>query len=102
MADVFSMLVPLETLPGWPVADEPSVLEQLLLLVGIPALAFLVVVGIAKLGKIRRVNDVEVTDPVWVGGHEDRPITKTADDHADIAAGGRTDDPDLGGAGARW
>lgn len=35
-------LIPLETLPGWPEAPDPTVLETLALLIGLPAAAFAV------------------------------------------------------------
>lgn len=37
-------LIPLETLPGWPDAPNPSALESLALFIGVPAAIFAVLV----------------------------------------------------------
>ena len=44
------MLVPLETLSGWPAVDDPSALQVLGLLVGLPASAVGVPAGDPVLG----------------------------------------------------
>ncbi|MBK8460228.1 MAG: hypothetical protein WAS07_12715 [Micropruina sp.] len=36
MFGINPMLLPLETLPGWPTAPDPSLVEALVLLAGIP------------------------------------------------------------------
>ncbi len=113
------MLVPLETLAGWPAAPDPSPLVVLGLLVGLPALVCAAVVAIARIGnlaKASRGDTVQVTDPVWVGGPSRPDIEGPRHDQAAIEADkivdhpGPTDDTgaagrpgnDLGGAGARW
>jgi hypothetical protein len=93
------MLVPLDTLAGWPAAPDPSALQVLGLLVGAPLLVIIVVIAIAKISNAAGAGDehAEVTEPVWVGG---RPEQKT-DTQAAIEGGGEAK-PESGGAGARW
>ena len=49
-----SMLVPLDTLAGWPAAPDPTPLQSLGLLVGIPAVAFLIMFGLVQSVHMRR------------------------------------------------
>jgi hypothetical protein len=67
------MLVPLETLSGWPQAPDPTVLQVLGLLVGLPLLVFIIVISISKIvttAHARRGDIIQASDPLWVGGHE--------------------------------
>jgi hypothetical protein len=94
------MLVPLQTLPGWPAAPDPTPLQTLGILAGIPLLVIVIVFAIAKIGntvQASRGTDVQVTDPLWVGGRE---VETGEEDTVPIEAG-RTES-DVGGAGARW
>ena len=62
--------MPLETLSGWPRADDPTVLQVLGLLVGLPLLVFIIVISISKIvttAHARRGDVVEASDPLWVG-----------------------------------
>ena len=117
------MLVPLETLSGWPQVPNPSILQVLGLLVGIPLLVFLVVIAISKIGTAAhagRGDSVESSDPLWVGGSQEKgaleapsanPGTEARDQAAATDAeqasvseeveGGDTGEH-VGGAGARW
>lgn len=104
-----SMLVPLETLPGWPQVDNPSALESLGLLIGLPLLVFIAIFAMAKIGNLRKAakagQDDGLADPIWVGGPSTRPdIEGPAHDQAQIEAENIADKPgtDVGGAGARW
>ena len=92
------MLVPLDTLEGWPTAPDPTALQVLGLLVGLPLVVIIVVIAIAKISNAVGKGDAheEVTEPVWVGG---RPEAKT--EAAAAIEGGETK-PESGGAGARW
>ena len=92
------MLVPLDTLEGWPTAPDPSALQVLGLLFGLPLLVIVIVIAIAKISNSAGAGDAheEVTEPVWVGG---RPEQKT-DATAAIESSEGTSDS--GGAGARW
>lgn len=100
------MLVPLETLPGWPQAASPSVLEVLGLLVGLPLVVVVIVGAIAKVDKMIKVSrgePLQVTEPVWVGGLDrpeiEGPLHDEVVEDAKQVSGPGTD---VGGASARW
>lgn len=104
------MLVPLETLPGWPVAADPSPLQVLGLLVGLPLVVVVIIAVITKVNQMMRVSrgePTQVTDPMWVGGL-DRPEiegprhAEVVDDAKQITASSDTPGTDVGGASARW
>ena len=121
------MLVPLETLPGWPAAPPASVVGTLLLLVGVPALVFLIVLGIATLRPAQSSYDaMQEREAFWAGSGAPEALTErpggnrvaiAADEAAsDQAASGKTSGDratsdrasgdrgsgDKGGASARW
>jgi hypothetical protein len=115
------MLVPLETLSGWPQAPEPTILQILGLFVGIPLLIFVVVIAIAKIDAAAHAGRGDISqasDPLWVGAHEsaeleaaganpsvgDQATEATAGDEKVAAEEVRGDDTGehVGGAGARW
>ena len=98
MSKLLSMLVPLDTLEGWPTAPDPSALQVLGLLFGLPLLVIVIVIAIAKISNSAGAGDAheEVTEPVWVGG---RPEQKTEATAAIESSEGTSDS---GGAGARW
>jgi hypothetical protein len=50
------MLVPLETLSGWPAAPDPSVLHFLALLIGVPLVIGLLIAGASYLGSTRELK----------------------------------------------
>lgn len=97
VSKLLSMLVPLDTLAGWPPAPDPSWLQVLGLLIGLPLLVIVVVIALAKIFNAAGKGDAhqEVTEPVWVGG---RPEQKTESPAA--IEGGQASES--GGAGARW
>ena len=106
-----SMLVPLETLPGWPAAPNPPALHSLAVLIGIPAVAFIV---IAIFGKISAANSkasgglVSTTDTVWLGASpkslgtdgDEKPAIEAAE--ATSSGSTRAGSKEIGGASARW
>ena len=97
------MLVPLDTLAGWPVAKEPTILQSLGLLVGLPALAIVITFAVAKVGtsvQARRGNVPTVADSVWVGGRPAGGEIEAAPEMHGVGA--EDDDKTPGGAGARW
>lgn len=124
VTELSSMLVPLQTLPGWPKVDDPSALQVLGLLVGLPLVAFVVICVMAKIGNTVQASRGTAntdTDPVWVGGptrpeiggDEHEVAVADAEDVAElpgtqIEGGARSGDQaaaagrDVGGAGARW
>ncbi len=100
---LLSMLVPLDTLAGWPAAQEPTVLETLGLLVGAPLLVFFIVAGIAKIGntvKAGRGEAPPVADSIWVGGRQGGGEIEAAPELHGMGAEDADRTP--GGAGARW
>ena len=97
------MLLPLDTLSGRPAAPEPSVLQQLGLLVGAPLLVAIVVFAIAKIGTTVQANRGEAApaaDSVWLGGREAGGEIEAAPELHGVGA--EDDDRTSGGAGARW
>jgi hypothetical protein len=112
------MLVPLETLSGWPRVENPSALQLLWLLIGIPLLIAIVVAALIKMGAARharRGDNIDASDPLWVGNHESaeveaasaNPGSDAGDEAAAVTAGadqvqGDDTGEHVGGAGARW
>jgi hypothetical protein len=97
------MLLPLDTLAGWPAVKDPTVLQTLALLVGAPLLVALVVFAIAKIGTTVQANRSEapvVADSVWVGGRQAGGEIEAAPELHGLGA--EDDDQTQGGAGARW
>ena len=61
--------MPLETLSGWPPAENPTVLQTLVLLVGFPILVFLIVIAINKIVQTihaTRGDDPRTSDPLYM------------------------------------
>jgi hypothetical protein len=97
------MLVPLDTLAGWPAAQEPTVLQTLALLVGFPVLAMIVAFAVAKIGtsvQASRGESAPVADSVWVGGRQAGGEIEAAPEMHGVGA--EDEDKTPGGAGARW
>ncbi|GAB3623995.1 hypothetical protein GCM10027418_20790 [Mariniluteicoccus endophyticus] len=94
MSELFSILVPLQTFPGWPQAPQRSIVDFLIILVAIPVAAG-VLIGIAALGgSLARKGEggkVRRKDPVWLG-----TTAPTKAIEADSAA------TETGGASVRW
>jgi hypothetical protein len=121
--ELLSMLVPLETLSGWPQVTSPTPLQVLLLLVGFPLLVFIIVVAISKIATsihAARGDDIHANDPLWVGDHESAELeavganpgpetgeqTSAGAAEEALAVEGDVEGDDtgehVGGAGARW
>jgi hypothetical protein len=108
------MLVPLETLSGWPQVSNPTPLESLILLIGIPLLIAMIVIAIIEIGaraRARRGDITEASDPLWVGAQESAEIEPIPDSKPSEQTVTTTGDSDVegddtgehvGGAGARW
>ena len=82
------MLVPLDTLAGWPAAQKPTALQTLALLVGFPLLAIIVAFAVAKIGtsvQASRGESAPVADSLWV----ERPAGRRRDRGRSGAARGR-------------
>ena len=99
------MVVPLETLAGWPEAQPPTVLQTLGLLIGIPLLVFLWcrVPKIVTNIHASRGTGLPPIETLWVGG-KDGPvdIEPTPDEARALESGPPEAADQTGGAGARW
>ena len=113
MNQLLSMLVPLETLPGWPEVRSPSFLEVLGLLVGAPLLVILLVAVLTRVHHAVKGNmgtPAVANQPIWVNGERIEPSIQDQGSRDSIEAGRqvvtdkaeRDDDASTGGAGARW
>ncbi len=105
VTELMSILVPLETLSGWPSVANPSPLEVLALLVGAPLVVVAAIFLVSKLRPESRSGhgtSAEDADPVWVGAPDRREIGVDEDAQAAIEAGHQTEPEDAGGASARW
>jgi hypothetical protein len=115
------MVVPLQTLPGWPAAPDPSALHVLALLVGAPLVVIVFVALITRVHHAVRGNvgvPAVANQPIWVNGERIEPATQDDGSRAAIeggrqsvgsSGGGEQDDTaeqdeaaGRGGAGARW
>src|SRR3954471_6133274 len=112
------MLVPLDTrtLPGWPPPENPSVLQQLGLLVGGPLVIILLMAAVTRIHHAVKGNvgtPSGMNQPVWVNGRRIESASeaiRTDAGRESIAAGHRVISDRLegdaedatGGAGARW
>ena len=107
------MLVPLETLPGWPEVRSPSILEVLGLLVGAPLLVVALIAVLTRVHHAVKGNagTPEVANqPIWVNGERVEPSIQNQGSRDSIEAGrqavgdraDRDDEASTGGAGARW
>jgi hypothetical protein len=103
------MVVPLQTLPGWPTVPTPSVLGMLALFVGFPVVVWLIVTALVKLRARRRVATTPATtasaDPLWLRG-EDPAAAPTVEGvratEARRAIESTAEGTERGGASARW
>ena len=110
------MVVPLETLPGWPDAPNPSALEALGVLVGAPLVVIALVAVLTRVHHAVKGNvgtPAVMNQPVWVNGRriESASQSSKTDSAQDSMAAGhqaitdrldRESESDKGGAGARW
>jgi hypothetical protein len=112
------MLVPLETFSGWPQVANPSPLQSLGLLIGIPLLIAVIVIALIELrarARARRGDDPQASDPLWVGARESTELEPVSDDGATVTGDQATPEAEaadaqvegdtgehVGGAGARW
>lgn len=101
------MVVPLETLAGWPEVQDPTALQTLGLLVGIPGLAFLVIFTLGKASALigaNRRQSLAITEPIWLGqGRLDAGSLESGSAVAELPAGSTpAARAEVGGASARW
>jgi hypothetical protein len=116
------MLVPLETFSGWPRVENPSPLQVLGLLVGIPLLIAIIVIAIIEIGaraRAGREDNIQASDPLWVGAHQPAELEANVNPGLEIGEQAPAGDAEqavvgegdvegddtgehVGGAGARW
>ena len=107
--------MPLETLSGWPPAENPTALQSLMLFVGIPILVFLIVIAINKIVQTihaTRGDDPRTDDPLYMVDARtgeaklmDANPGTVAEQQALVGSGeveGGDTGEHVGGAGARW
>ena len=107
--------MPLETLSGWPAAENPTALQSLMLFVGIPILVFLIVIAINKIVQTihaTRGDDPRTDDPLYMVDArtgearlvEANPGTDAGQQALVGSSEVEGDDTGehVGGAGARW
>jgi hypothetical protein len=97
------MLVPLETLSGWPQVPNPTVLQSLTIFFGIPLLIAVIVIAMIEIGaraRARRGDAVDTSDPLWVGARESAEVEPISDSKAAEAAAQTTPEPSAAGATA--
>ena len=107
--------MPLETLSGWPPAENPTVLQTLVLFVGFPILVFLIVIAINKIVQTihaTRGDDPRTSDPLYlVDARTGEAKLVDANPGTDagqqaLVGSGEVEGDDtgehVGGAGARW
>jgi hypothetical protein len=97
------MVLPLETLPGWPAVPNPSVLQALLVLVAVPAVLGLVIAGASYLATTRELKrfgppvNPTTTFAGAAGVHQ-----ASEEVPAGIEAGPAAEEVGTGGTSARW
>ncbi|MDO5499686.1 MAG: hypothetical protein Q4F67_08405 [Propionibacteriaceae bacterium] len=108
MSDLSSMLVPLTggQFPGWPAsAEAPTVVQELLVLVGIP-FAIMAIVGLlafsGTLIRRGRGSDVRVSEPLWLGQTSTDKQVATSTARRALTEGGQAQETTTGGASVRW
>lgn len=107
--------MPLETLSGWPQAENPTALQSLLVFVGVPILVFLIVIAINKIVQTihaTRGDDPRTRDPLYAvdarTGEAKLVEVSPGTDLGQEALVGSSDlegddtGEHVGGAGARW
>ena len=100
------MLVPFDTLAGWPTAQAPTALQTLALLVGFPLLVIILAFAVAKIGNNLKASRGEAPPPaesLWVGGRQGGGELEAAPElHGVGPDDSPSDEQQVGGAGARW
>ncbi len=114
--------MPLQTLPGWPEARSPSLLDVLGVLVLAPLVVIALVAVVTRAHHAVKGNvgtPAVANQPIWVNGERIEPATQNQRSQDSIEAGRRAvtdreeraagdvrtttgDDAGTGGAGARW
>ena len=89
MIETVSIVVPLQTLFGWPEAPAVTPLEALGLLAGVPIMVIAAIFAVAKGNAMMRAAKLgpgpQPSDPVWMGGRA-KSIMGSADDEVAVDA----------------
>lgn len=99
------MLVPLDAMPGWPDAADPSALQVLGLLVGFPVLGFIVIALLAKasgLAKASKGSMVTVVEPLWLGATAEQSNALSTGEEDSAEEDSANEDRERGGASVVW
>jgi hypothetical protein len=100
------MVVPLDTLAGWPAAQPPTALQSLGLLIGIPLLVIVLAFAVAKIGNNLKAGRGDAPPPaesLWVNGRQGGGEIEAAPElHGVGPDDNPSDEQQVGGAGARW
>ncbi|GAB3913866.1 hypothetical protein GCM10011575_19130 [Microlunatus endophyticus] len=111
MTELVSMLVPLQgTLPGWPTVAQPSAVQVLGLLFGVPLIVIIVISLIGKGPELIRAGRGEdqsaAGEPLWLGTAPADRGAVTAGPDAPAAPPVPARAPEsattVGGASVRW
>lgn len=96
------MLMPLETLPGWPEAPDPTVLHFLLLLIGAPLVLGLLIAGasyLASTSELKRFGPVVNPTTAFAGAKGVEGASGEVPAGIEAKPGA---DAGTGGTSARW
>ena len=94
--------MPLETFSGWPQVPNPTPLQSLTLLIGIPLLIALIVIAMIEIGarsRAKRGDVADVSDPLWVGARESAQVEAVSDSPEGAQATAKASVPDVTAAG---
>lgn len=96
------MLMPLETLPGWPDAPNPTVLHFLLLLIGVPVVVGIVIAAasyLASTSELKRFGPVVNPTTSFAGAKGVEAASGEVPAGIEAKPGA---DAGTGGTSARW
>lgn len=107
MNALFDTLVPLTGahFPGWPAADQPSVVQELIVLFGIPLAIGAVITLIVLSGTLirhSRGGHVQLEEPLWLGQTSGDKEFATQTARGALTRGGHPLETSTGGASVRW
>lgn len=109
VTELVCMLVPLDAAPdpaSW-ATTQPTWLDVLGLLIGVPAVVFIVIAVLTKSKQLiraaRGVRSADPSEPIWIGAAPPEAGMLTSGETAPVpAAGQQASAEDVGGASARW
>lgn len=107
MSDLTRMLAPLTggQFPGWPASEAPTVVQTLVVLIGIPLIITAVVLTLTLAGSLARRGRgvaIEVGEPLWLGQTASPRAVRADTGRAALTTGPDETDTTTGGASVRW